>query len=169
MLGHHRTEGCCPGVVHLNFTVTWPIMRSARAVVARAPPEIMDQSDFGANIKAMRKWCIYLFLFSRLTLKIFSKMLPFSCLELIGLLNDIHCIFYPTISKITFHLNYKKRWLRPRIAATISCQWEILFLYLQQIVLEASIYWMIPVYNLLNFCLVSLFMLLWKNVIKHRS
>ena len=44
-----------PGVVHLNLTVTWPTMRSARAVVARAPPEILDPSDFGANAKAMGK------------------------------------------------------------------------------------------------------------------
>ena len=74
------------GVVHLNLTVTWPIMRSARAVVARAPPEILDPSDFGANTNAMGKWCIFVSFSSHIfTLKIFSKILADSCVELIGL------------------------------------------------------------------------------------
>ena len=60
--------------------------RSARAVVARAPPEILDPSDFGANTKCMGKWCIFI-LFSSHTLshKIFSEMLPDSCVEMIAL------------------------------------------------------------------------------------
>ena len=33
--------------------------RSARAVVARAPPEILDPSDFGDNTKSMGKWCVF--------------------------------------------------------------------------------------------------------------
>ena len=46
--------------------------RSARAVVARAPPEILDPSDFGSNTKSMGKWCV--FMFSLLT----SNLLRFS-------------------------------------------------------------------------------------------
>ena len=63
-----------------------PTMSSARAVVARAPPEILDPSDFGANAKAMVKWCIFIsFSCHTLTRNIFSKILPDSCVELIGL------------------------------------------------------------------------------------
>ena len=69
-------------------------MRSARAVVARAPPEILDPSDFGASAKAMGKRCIFIYFSSHtLTVKIFSKILPDSCVELIGLSNGRHLIF----------------------------------------------------------------------------
>ena len=34
--------------------------RSARAVVARALPEILDPCDFGANVKSMGKWFIFI-------------------------------------------------------------------------------------------------------------
>ena len=61
-------------------------MRSARAAVAKAPPEIMDPSDSGANAKTMGKWCIFIsFPSHTVTLKVFSKILPDSCVELIGL------------------------------------------------------------------------------------
>ena len=60
--------------------------RSARAVVLRAPPEILDPSDFGANAKSMGKWCVFICFSSyTLSLKIFSKILPNSCVEMIVL------------------------------------------------------------------------------------
>ena len=60
--------------------------RSARAVVARAPPEILDPNDFGANTKSMGKWCVFICFSSHIQpLKIFSKILHDSCVELIGL------------------------------------------------------------------------------------
>ena len=56
--------------------------RSVRAVVARAPPEILDPIDFGANTKSMAKWCVFIrFSSYTLSLKIFSKILPDSCVE----------------------------------------------------------------------------------------
>ena len=58
--------------------------RSARAVVARAPKEILDPSDFRANTKSMGKWCVFICFSSyTLSLGIFSKILPNSCVELI--------------------------------------------------------------------------------------
>ena len=33
--------------------------RSTRADMVRAPPEILDPSDFGANTKSMGKWCVF--------------------------------------------------------------------------------------------------------------
>ena len=60
--------------------------RSARAVVARSPPEILDPSDFGANTKYMGKFGIFIrFFFHTLSRKTFSKILPDSCVELIVL------------------------------------------------------------------------------------
>ena len=60
--------------------------RSARAVVARAPPEIMDPNDFGANAMSMGKWCVFIcFPSYTLALMIFSKILPNSYVELIVL------------------------------------------------------------------------------------
>ena len=54
--------------------------RSARAVVASAPPEILDPSDFAANTKCMGKWCVLICFSSHiLSLKLFSKILPGSC------------------------------------------------------------------------------------------
>ena len=61
-------------------------MSAAHAVVARAPPEILDPSDFGANTMSMGKWCVFIgFSSYTLSLKIFSKILPNSCVELIVL------------------------------------------------------------------------------------
>ena len=40
--------------------------RSARAVVAKAPPEIVDPSDFGANAVYGKMVRFYVFLFSHL-------------------------------------------------------------------------------------------------------
>ena len=58
--------------------------RSARAVVA--PPEILDPSDFGANTKSRAKWCVFICFSSHtLSIKIFSKILLDSCVELIVL------------------------------------------------------------------------------------
>ena len=46
--------------------------RSARAVVARAPPAILDPRDFGANTKPMGKLCVFIYFSSdTLSLKIF--------------------------------------------------------------------------------------------------
>ena len=60
--------------------------RSARAVVAGAPSEILDPNDFGANTKSMGEWCIFICFSSHtLSLKIFSKILLDSCVELSGL------------------------------------------------------------------------------------
>ena len=60
--------------------------RSVRAVVARAPPEILDPIDFGANAKSMGRWCVFICFSSYiLSLKIFSRILPNSCVELIVL------------------------------------------------------------------------------------
>ena len=57
--------------------------RSARPVVARAPPEILDPSDFGANTKYMGKWYVFICFSSHtLSLKIFSKILLDSYLTL---------------------------------------------------------------------------------------
>ena len=57
-----------------------------RAVVARAPPEILDPSDFGANAKSMGQLCVFICFSSyTLSLKIFSKILPDSSEELITL------------------------------------------------------------------------------------
>ena len=60
--------------------------RNARAIVARAPPEILDPSDFGANTKSMGKWCVFICIsYYTLSLKIFSNILPNSCVELVVL------------------------------------------------------------------------------------
>ena len=70
--------------------------RSARAVVARAPPEILDPSDFGSDTKSMGKWCVFIgFSSYTLSLKISSKILPNSCVELIVLQSNINFIFLP--------------------------------------------------------------------------
>ena len=85
-------------------------MRSARAVVVRAPPEILDPSDFGASAKAMGKWCIFnSFSSHTLTVKIFSKILPDSCVELIGLSNGIHFTFLSDNFKNYFPFGLHKR------------------------------------------------------------
>ena len=82
---------------------------SARAVVAVAPAEIVDLSDFGANAKSMGKWCVFVSLLTP-NLKIFSNILPDSCVELIVFFLIISILyFYRTISKISYHLIYKKR------------------------------------------------------------
>ena len=50
------------------------------AVVAREPPEILDPSDFGANIMSMGKWCVLfdsLLTSLILPLEIFSKILHY--------------------------------------------------------------------------------------------
>ena len=63
-------------------------MSSARAVVARAPLEILNPSDFGANPKAMGKWCILFLSLHTPQLLIFSQrcyLIDDSCVELIGL------------------------------------------------------------------------------------
>ena len=40
--------------------------RSARVVVASAPPEILDPSDFGANTKSMGKLCVFICFYSHI-------------------------------------------------------------------------------------------------------
>ena len=50
----HVKPRCCSSELDSHVLT----MSSARAVVARPPPEILDPSDFGANAKAMGKWCI---------------------------------------------------------------------------------------------------------------
>ena len=61
--------------------------RSARAVVTRALPEILDPSNFGANTKSIiGKWCVFICFSSHaLSLNSFSKILPDLCVKLIVL------------------------------------------------------------------------------------
>ena len=115
------------------FIWTWqsrdPIMRSARAVVARAPPEILDPSDFGANTKAMGKWCIFISYSSHIfTLKIFSKILADSCVELIGLWNGIHFRFLSDNFKKYFPFRLQKEVIAAKDCGRyIICQREKTF------------------------------------------
>ena len=118
-------------------------MRSARAVVARAPPEILDPRDSEANAKAMRKWCVFIS-FSSHTLPLKKDTTFFMC--------ETDCSlkwyqFYICIGQFQKVFPFK---LQKEVVATKDCCRSIMsmgntfFVYLQQIVLETSSYWIIP-------------------------
>ena len=78
--------------------------RSARAVVAREPPEIVDPSDSGTITKYMGKWCV--FILSLLTpnlLRFAQRYYPIHFHNSFFFKIILILYFYGTISKMSYH------------------------------------------------------------------